>query len=340
MKFSIRFADQIVGALVILALVILVFVIFMIGSNQRWFSRDYQYKTFFTSASGINPNMPIQYKGFTIGQVKKISLSEHDRVEVIFNIFDEYAHRVTEGSLVEVQVSPIGLGNSFIFHPGLGTERIPEGNVIPEINSPEARLYISAGLSVIPKANDSISNIVNQVNTLLDTINISLAGSTGADNLTLGQILLDIQDTTAGLPALVDSFTVNLIELIDSLLVLTNNLSEQLNPLLHNLEAVTDRIADPSGAVIKLLDGDGQLYEGIVSSIDSISGIIGDLNRTTEFIPEQLPQVGILINELNTVLRTTQDVLTAVANNPLLRGGIPERKETGPGGASPRNLEF
>jgi len=47
-----------------------------------------------------------------------------------------------------------------------------------------------------------------------------------------------------------------------------------------------------------------------------------------------------LINNVNGSLRTVQDVLISVANNPLLKGGIPEHKETGPGAASPRNMEF
>ena len=122
MKLMIRFADQIVGAFIILALGALIFVIFMLGSSQRWFSRDYNFKTYFTSASGLSQNMPIQYKGFTIGHVKSINLADDDRVEVEFTIFDTYIERVKNGSLVEVSVSPLAAlgGNQFLFYPGLG----------------------------------------------------------------------------------------------------------------------------------------------------------------------------------------------------------------------------
>jgi phospholipid/cholesterol/gamma-HCH transport system substrate-binding protein len=323
MKFSIRFADQIVGALVILALAILVVVVFMLGKTQRWFVNDAQYKTYFTSASGISPNMAVKYKGFTIGHVKKLSLSDDDRVEIIFTIFEEYADRVVEGSLVGVQESPIGLGSSFNFYPGKGKESIPPGGLIPEVTSPEAQIYIKRGIADSPKSSDSIGNIVNQVsetlesvNVILGTVNKSLAGTDG--DPALEQIIGNIVKTTDGITTVVDT------------------LSVQLSPLINNIESLTAKISDPSGAVMSILDGQGPLYE----SINSIAGIIENLNKTSEFIPAQLPQVAVAISELNTVLRQVQDVLTSIANNPLLKGGIPEHNETGPAGANPRNNEF
>ncbi|MCL2764414.1 MAG: MlaD family protein [Treponema sp.] len=318
MKFSIRYADKIVGVLVVLALAVLIFVIFMLGRNQRWFVYDYQYKTYFTSASGISPNMAIQYKGFTIGYVKRISLSDDDRVEVNFSIFEEYVHRVTEGSLVEVQISPIGLGNTFVFYPGRGRQVIPEGSTIPEVNSPEAKHLISERLSDIPRANDSISNIVNNVNTLLETINISLTGSEGADEIVLGQIFDGLEETIANVNRAVIS----------------------INNAIINVNNIIRQASDPQGSLMAILDGEGNVYTGLEASIVSLSGIIENLNEASAFIPGQLPQVAVLIGELNMTIRSVQDVLTAIANNPLLRGGIPERTESNPGGANPRNLEF
>ncbi|WP_461255938.1 MlaD family protein [Treponema sp. R80B11-R83G3] len=316
MKFSIRFADQIVGTLVLLALAILIFVIFMLGKNQRWFEHDSNYKAYFASASGISPNMAVQHKGFTIGHVKKLSLSADDRVEIVFSIFEEYTYRVTEGSIVERMESPIGLGSSFNFYPGKGKEQLPEGSVIPTVNSPEAKKYISDGLADIPKSNDSIGNIVNQVNSILETVNLALAGSNGEP--ALKQIVSNVEGITTDLKTL------------------PKDISDQLNPLLANLKDVTDKLSDPTGAVMGILDGKGPLYE----AINSLAGIIENLNKTSAFVPTQLPQIATAVNELNILLKQVQDILTSIANNPILKGGIPENKETGPAGASPRNQKF
>ncbi|MCL2237765.1 MAG: MlaD family protein [Treponema sp.] len=316
MKFSIRFADKIVGILVILALAILVFVVFMLGSNQRWFAQDVKYRTLLPSASGVSRNMPISYKGFTIGRVKDFKLSDDDRVEVHFTINEEYKLRVVEGSLMEMQSSPIpGLGNAFVFHPGKGTTLIDEGEIIPEINSIEARAVFSQGLTTVAKADDSITNILNQVTGILETVNLSLSGAQGSGQAPLEKIIADVAVITGDVREV------------------TSSLSEQLSPLLS-------MISSPDGAVGSILSADGPLYSSLASSLNSLSGIIDNLDKATAFIPQQLPQVAVAINELNVALRSVQDILTSVANNPLIRGGIPERIETGPGGASPRNQEF
>jgi len=313
MKFSIRFADKIVGTLVILALAMLVFVIFMLGSNQRWFVRDIIYVTYLNSASGVSPNMAIQYKGFTIGNVKKIELANDDRVEISITIFEEYAHRVTEGSLVEVSSSPIpGFGGGFIFHPGKGLEQLPEGTEIPEISSLEARKYIASGLADKPAVTGlDINNIINQVTGILEGLNLSLSGAQGSEDLPLGIVLNDISKITTSLV-----------------------------PIIRNFESISYQASAPGGTIMNILDGDGAFYTGLEDSIVSLSGIISDLNKITEFFPPQLPQIAVLISQVNTSLLSLQDILVSVANNPLLRGGIPQRIETGPGGASPRNLDF
>jgi len=322
-KFSIRFADQIVGTLVILALAILIFVVFMLGKNQRWFTQDYQYKTYFSSASGISPNMDIKYKGFTIGHVKKISLAEDDRVEIIFSIFEEYAQRVTEGSLVEMQSSPIpGFGNAFVFHPGKGIELIPEGSIIPEVNSQEAKRIIANGMSTVAKADDSITYVLNQLTSILETINRAFSGPANSADVPLEQIVTNIVGVT------------------DDARSVTFALAEDLSPLIKNLEAITHMITDQDSAINQILNANGPFYTNVEKAIGSLASIIENLNRTAEFLPDQLPQIGVLISELNMTIRSVQDVLTAIANNPLLRGGIPEHSETGPAGGGARNHDF
>lgn len=296
MKFSIRFADQIVGVLIILALAILIVVVFMIGKSQRWFVRDLQYVTYLTSANGVRTNMGVQYKGITIGHVKKIALARDDEVEVTFTIFEEYSDRVRYGSLVEVQVSPIGLGNSFIFYSGNGTDLMPEGTVIPEVNSAAGKILISNNQIDMPESTDSIVNIINRIN----------------------QILADLE-------------------------MVTGDIGERINPILEgvpnilsNVERITGGIADPDGALMTALERDGS----VTTILEDLAGIIGNLEEVSNFIPAQLPQLAVLISDINVTLMQVQDLMTSLLNNPLLKGGVPERIETGPTGAGMRDLEF
>jgi phospholipid/cholesterol/gamma-HCH transport system substrate-binding protein len=329
MKFSIRFADKIVGTLVILALAVLLVVIFMVGSNLRWFAKDYQYVTYFESASGLSTNMPVQYRGFTIGHVKKFTLTEDDSVEVIFTIFEEHNDRVREGSVVELQASPIGLGNSFLFHPGRGTDKIPEGSMIPEINSPQARLLARMGLVNKLDSTDSINNIFNQAIAVLAVVDAALTGEGGENDPILEQIIKNIDDVVKMLQTQLSPIMAQLSPIM-----------AQLNPIMDNLETVTTQMSAPSGTVMSILDSEGPIVTDLSTALNSLAGIVENLERTSDFVPAQLPQIAVLIADLNVMLRSAQDVLTAIANNPLLRGGIPQRVESGPGGASHRNLEF
>jgi len=333
MKFSIRFADQIVGALVILALAILVIVIFMLGKNQRWFVRDFEYTTYLTSASGVSRNMSVQYKGFKIGEIKEIELVNKRKlmdgreidevcVEVSFTIHKEHGERVKEGSLVEVQSSPIpGLGNAFVFHPGIGKEALV-GKIIPEITSNEGRTVMTSGDSTVSKADDSITNIINSVKEILETVNLALSGPKESKEVPLEQIILNVNG------------------ILEDARAVTGALSEDLKPLINSLDEIARMLSDPNGAIRSILNSDGAIYNSIEDVIKSLAGIVKNLEKTSEILPEQLPQIAVIIKELNTTIKSVQDVLTSVANNPLLKGGIPEHTETGPSSAGSRKENF
>ena len=321
MKFPIRFVDQIVGAFIILAVGIIIFVIFMLGSNQRWFSRDYYFYTYFPSASGLSQNMAVQYKGFTIGRIKSIRLDEDDQVEVRFSIFDTYIDRVREGSLVEVQVSPIGalMGNQFVFHPGTGTELIPEGATIYAVGSEEGKELLENGPAQRSAGDDSIGNIINSVGTTIATLNDLLADvQDSTDRTSLGRTMGSIESAAEDL----------------------KKIMAQLEPALKNIKDFSDLVADPNGSVAKVLDSDGKVFTDITASLDAVSGTLKNLEKTSDFIPEQLPQLAAGISEVRSALVVFEEVLVALTNNPLLKQGVPERKETKTGGSQTRDLEF
>jgi phospholipid/cholesterol/gamma-HCH transport system substrate-binding protein len=301
MKFRIRFADQIVGFLIVLALISLIVVIFLLGRAQRWFSRDYYYKTYTASGSGLSEDMAVIYKGFTIGTIKKVDLTDDNRVEVIFTIQDKYNNRVRLGSLTEVLVSPIGLGSQFNFYPGLGEEELKENAEIPLLNSAEGRDLVARGLGVVPVHDDTITVLIAKANALLDNLNVTLESVNSGTGTPLGEAMTNIQKGTVDLA--------------------------------------------PAMADIKRITGD--VSRGVPGAMEKLQASLGDLalildhvEETTSYIPNEMPRIISMISELRTAIRTAEDVLTALRNNPLLRNGIPEHVETDVSGTNPRDISF
>jgi len=340
MKFKIRFADQIVGFFIILALASLALVIVMLSRSQRWFAHDVSYSTIMQSATGLSENMAVQYRGFTIGNVKTFYLNDEDDVEVLFVIYEKYKDRVKQGSLVEVMASPVGLGNQFLFHSGRG-ELLAEGSFIPAAGTAQARELIRQGLASEPYHDDSIPVLMSRANSVLDgldkfLVQLNEAVGPGTDETDIGKIIGSVQRTLAGVETLPSSVD----QALDVVVGMIEGLQADLTPILSNLESITVELSSPDGLLYTFLDTDEEIYQGLVKSLGSISGILDNLDKTVAFIPGQLPQLAGLIMELRVTLRTAEDVLVALTNNPLLRGGIPNKPETQGSGTGPRDIRF
>jgi len=326
MKFKIRFADQLVGIFIVLSLASLVAVVVLLGKSQRWFSKDYSFHTLLPSATGLSQNMPVQYKGFTIGSVKKFYLADSDDVEVIFIIHEEYHDRIKKGSMVEVMISPIGLGNQFLLHPGRG-DQLEEGAFVPVAGSAEARELIRLGLAPEPRHDDSITLLLNRVSSILAQVDEALGP--GSNTTEIGKIVGSLKDTLAG----VESIPKTVEEILGEL----EPVLASINTVLANVNTITAELADPENLLFTVLDTKKDVYVNLVSSLGSISSLLDNLDRT---LGGQLPQVAGLIMELRTTVKNADDVLVSLTNNPLLKRGVPDRVEGQSGGTNPRDIRF
>ena len=340
MQLKIRFADQIVGFFIVLSLASLVFVIVMLGRSQRWFAKDISCSTVLQSAGGLSKNMAVQYRGFSIGTVKTFHLNENDDVEVIFVIYEEYRDRLRLGSTVEMMISPIGLGNQFLFHTGIG-EVLADGAFVPAVGSAEARELVRQGLAVDPRHDDSITLILNRASSAMDELNRILANvnealGPGNSSTEIGQILGSLQRTMAG----VEELPLSVDRTVNSANDLIGEIMAELTPILSNVNAIITELGNPDGLLYSVLDTDKEIYRSLVESLSSLAGILDNLEKTTDFIPGQLPQIAGLLMDLRVTLKTAEDVLVALTNNPLLRKGIPEKLESQGGGTSPRDIMF
>jgi phospholipid/cholesterol/gamma-HCH transport system substrate-binding protein len=306
----------------------------MLGSRQRWFSRDYVYKTYASSASGLSENMPVLLKGMQVGNVKTIGLTEDDKVEVIFTIYDQYNDRVKEGSLIQILISPIGLGNQFVFHPGLGTKQLDENDLVPISRSEEGKELIERGLGFIPSQSDTIAIMMDKAYTILDELNLAISGNEAS---VLGRTFRNVEQTTSGLPAEVAEIE----KITRDISTITGELAgpDGVSLMLRDISTITGELAGPGGVSL-MLDGTETIIADLEASVRSLSGILSDVKQSTAYLPREMPQIINLLTEVRTTLQTAEEVLIALRNNPLLRKGIPEHMETDTSGTNPRDIRF
>ncbi len=339
MKFRIRFATQIVGLFTILAVVFVIVLMVAIGTGQGWFEPRYEYSTVLSSASGLNIGMTVDFRGFEVGRVTNISLSEDNNVNVTFNIRERYIHLVTKGSLVELATNPI-LGGTLVLHRGTRSdEPLEEFSVIPEWNSETGRAIRAVGIVERSQPPDPISTILSEIDPLLLSVSeildstqdiLGTLSGTLDGSITDGPIADMVGQTLSLLAVLEDR-----LDDTEALLAGSEELLASVNRIADNAATASDEFRDPTGIVPQLLGGSGtvatlfdddnMLFDEILGIFSSINETLDEVSQIARFAGAQTPQLAAILEEGREALIVGQDVLTGLRNNPLLRGGIPER---------------
>ncbi|MGA2612880.1 MAG: MlaD family protein [Spirochaetia bacterium] len=362
MKLRIRFAEQVVGVFVLLAIIGVGVILVFIGVNQRWFARNYSFTSRFASGDGLAVGMPIMLKGFEIGRISRITLNPQNEVDVLFYVRDTYYDRVHRYSVLELATSPIGLGVSLRFHSGKdGGPPLPEMSFIPSLDSEEGRELADRGLVDIPKGEDVIGSVIAKLNPILDetrmtiseirrtatTLDMALNGRGGP----MGDMVVSLSATPAKVNKAVDGVSVRVNTLLDKLAAVSDNLqditvktrgvigdlSTNLDEISQNIKDMTrdlkntqglaKRLLDPKGSMDTFLNDQNQLYNQVEDSIKNADEIVAQLKSFMEFINSTRPQISSVLEKGSSALDKGNDVLEAAKNNPLLRGGVPPRTE-------------
>jgi phospholipid/cholesterol/gamma-HCH transport system substrate-binding protein len=334
MRFRIRFADKIVGLFILLAILGVAAALILLGLNQRWFARNYAFWTRFASAEGLSVGMPIKLKGFEIGKVDRFSLGKDNVVEMQFHVYDTYYPKVVQGSVMEKATSALGLGSGLVLHPGDGESGpLPEYSLLPSSDFEEGRRLLAVRRGPAAPQSDPIATLLAQVQPVLEEIDltvVSIRRLTDALNRDLqgqgsGPLSSTLKDV-AGAAHEVAGTAREVNAIAARLEAIAANL-EKLSAGLSDPTGLAKRLLDPKGSLATLLDDDNRLYEQINGSLEELRAVIAQLAEFTRFVNSAQPQILGLLEQGRTTLDQGQDVLEAVKNNPLLRGGVPARPE-------------
>lgn len=345
MKFRIKHAQQVVGFFLLTAALALVVVLVFMGANQRWFARNYTFFSRFSSAEGITAGMSVRLKGFEIGKVSEVELNNFNRVRVEISIFEDYYPKIRPDSVLELSVNPLGLGaGSMNLLPGMNMlPPMEEHSFLPSSESILGKSLLALGMVDRPLGNEAVAGIISQiepllievratageVTRLLENINGAVEGKAGNE---VAALLSDVQKTLATVDQVLSTTGAN----TNTLLVSSRDLLTNLNSITGNIDHLTGQLQDPKGLVPKLLDPQGSLktllddknvlYNQLSQILGQVNSTLGEVKGLTAYLNRSTPQISGLMEDTKSTLKKTDDVLTGLSNNPLIKGGIPEKK--------------
>ncbi|MFH1843242.1 MAG: MlaD family protein [bacterium] len=330
MTFSLRHSDKMVGLFVLVGLLFLLGTLVFVGLNHRWLRQDPEFLSRFDTAEGLSTGLELQFRGFAIGRVKSLALSEGDQVEVVFSVFSEYADRIVAGSVVELAVQPLGFGSSLVLYPGRGGgPPLPPGTLIPSTDTPQGRARLNRGEVDRPTRRDDVAGLLDTLPPLVSHVD-SLIG-------TLDRFLTRLDITLMGSGAIPDggllaatTGTLHTVDLatrqVTELTAQVTRTAEQLDPLMQSLTTFAGRLENPEGLVATLIGTDGsaaQFFHDDALLYTSLAESMRELRELMTFLNQSAPEIGILMQEATTALDESEKVMQGLQNNPLLRGGIP-----------------
>jgi phospholipid/cholesterol/gamma-HCH transport system substrate-binding protein len=300
MNFKFKYTDKIVGMFILASIFLLAASFIFIVFNQKLFERKVYFKTQFKDAEGLKPNKDITFKGFKIGRIKTFSLNNDNMVDTVFFVYAKYHDKVKLNSVISKSTNPIA-GSSIFLMPSLTTKEVAKANsFIPSLDSREGELLYSLG--EIEKKTDSISNIINN----LDSFVASLNRDNNAGDNSVARILVNAADIVQSIRGQMDT----------------------INATMKNLRELSNNMKNPDGLVQRMLDPSGELmFNSIKSSLDNLDIMMKELSVFSKFLNNQSKNIeSILVDGKNTI-HDAQEVVESIKNNPIIKGGISSDKK-------------
>ncbi len=282
--------ELIIGALVILALVILFFGInFLKGINL--FKAANFYYAVYTDAAGLTQSAPVTINGYKIGLVREIHYDYTNPGHVVVEFSVDRALKIPEGSTAKISADLLGTASIVLDmnHSAAGFYAV--GDTIPGETAKGMMDALSDNLM------PAVNAIVPKVDTLLTSLNAVVANPALTTSLNrLDQITLDLQASLTALrgtmanlqpiakdvksiTANVDSITGDLAQVSGQLRnAPVDSMINSLQATVDNLHALTNTLNDPNGTVGKLT-ADPALYNNLNAAAASLDSLLIDVKK-------------------------------------------------------------
>jgi len=270
---EIQWSQLKVGALVLVAVAVLIFLIFLMsGSTGGPFARKVWIRTYFDNATGLKPGAPVTLEGVTIGNVTKVRIvpaRNPTPVEVTMQIGQPEIRFLHTDSTTVISQAGV-LGDSFVDITSKNASGPPPANhsELKSLTAPSIQEVVRTSEDALKQT----SILMGKVDTFVDTLN-SKKGSAGK-------------------------------------LINDPELYNKLTQVTTNLETITRTMANGEGSLGMLIHDD-TLYKRANSAVDRLNNIIAALDEG-KGTAGKLLRDETLYNNLNSAVANTNQLLANI----------------------------
>ncbi len=293
MPFTFKNTQKAVAAFFLIGIFLFFAILFLVGKGSDLFTFKDNYYSNYDEGYGIGGGSIIKYKGINIGKVRKITLTEMDKIRVDLWIDADYTRVVKEGCVMKVQTSLLGSANLEL-GPTMLTDAvlIPPGNEILSSDTEKGREIIAKASEQVQKKDDlqaKAKEILDYIASLKPVISGTLANvrdSTASVKSILGGLKGDERTVVSDkLLATIDS-TMSTIENVKSIAKTINDFSTQIISTNNTIGAV-------------VMDNK-TLYNKIDSMMNSIDASLKNVKTISDKLvntPEDVKKLTFLLQD-------------------------------------------
>jgi phospholipid/cholesterol/gamma-HCH transport system substrate-binding protein len=271
---EIQWAQLKVGALVLVALAVLIGLIFlMTGSTGGLFARKLVLRAYFTNAAGLKDGAPVTLEGVTIGNVLRIRVVS-DRnptpVEVTMRVGGQFIHDLHINSTTSIAQAGV-LGDSYVdIDSSRASGPTPANNAeLRSSQSPTIQSVISSSQVSI----DEVSILLKKLEVLTDSLNSKkgLAGELINDPVFYAKVSR-ITDNLERMTAEISQGQGSLGKLVTD-----DTLYNRANAAIDNVNRITAGLDQGQGTAGKLLKDDS-LYNNLNATVNNANLLMNQIN--------------------------------------------------------------
>lgn len=271
---EIQWSQLKVGALVLAAMAVLIFVILLMNSaSGGLFAPKLTLRTYFDNAGGLKTGAPVTLEGVTIGNITHIRVVPNRSptpVEVDMRVGGEYIKDLHTDSTTSIAQAGV-LGDSYVDITSAHAKGPPPENHA-ELRSTEAP-SLQGVISASQVSIEEITRLMRNTNRLMDTLN-STRG-------TLGGLINDpkfyakinrVADNLDKLTATIGNGQGTLGKLVND-----DSLYNHADSVIGHFDQIAENLQNGQGTAGKLLNDDA-LYKNLNSTVTNANQLLADVN--------------------------------------------------------------